>query len=153
MPMKSSTKNHSMTIFVPSRGVSDWQKLLADPKKHWATGCSARTLAHCWEEASLGFPPEIPRVLAQHLAFGNIEPLFIVPERQVALDNRRAPSQNYVWVLAKAGPSLVSITIEGKVDESFDVTLGEWKKAPSKGRKARLAFLAKTLGLTGPINK
>ena len=39
-------------------GPAAWQALLADPNKHWRTGYSARTLAHCWEAAD-GFPPEV----------------------------------------------------------------------------------------------
>jgi hypothetical protein len=107
-------------------------------------------MAHCWQ-ASEGFPPEISRVLSQRPEFANIEPLFIVPERQVALDNHRAPSQNDVWVLAKATSGLVSIAVEGKVDEPFDVTLGEWRAVKSKGRASRLEFLTKTLALTDPL--
>jgi len=45
-------------IFVPSTGPADWQQLLAEPDKHWARGYSARTLAHCWEDAK-EFPREI----------------------------------------------------------------------------------------------
>jgi hypothetical protein len=139
-----------MNIYIPSRGVSDWRHLLADPNKHWVTGYSARTMAHCWE-ASNGFPPEVSHVLSQCAEFADIEPLFIVPERKVALDNDRAPSQNDAWVLAKAASGLVSIAVEGKVNEPFDVTLGEWKETESKGRVSRLEFLAKTLALTGPV--
>jgi hypothetical protein len=146
----NNKKKKAMEIYVPSRGVGDWQRLLADPVKHWAVGYSAHALAHCWQ-AFNGFPPEISRVLSQHGAFSGIEPLFIVPERQVALDNDRAPSQNDAWVLAKAASGLVSIAIEGKVNEPFDVTLGEWRKTPSEGRIARLKFLTKTLALTEPI--
>jgi hypothetical protein len=132
-----------MTIYVPSRSASDWKALLRDPDKQWVTAYSARTLAHCWE-AARGVPPE-------HSAMDKIEPLLVVPERTVFLDNERAPSQNDVWVLASAAPDLVSIAIEGKVNEPFDVTLGEWKRKPSGGRTKRLAFLAQKLGLTEPI--
>ena len=63
-------------IFIPSSGPGDWRCLLADPKKHWARGYSARTLAHCWEDAD-GFPPEIRSVLSQNPVFSKIEPLLI----------------------------------------------------------------------------
>jgi len=39
-------------ILTFTSGPEDWQALLADPTKHWKTGCSARTLAYCWEEAA-----------------------------------------------------------------------------------------------------
>lgn len=38
-------------FYVPSTGPDDWQTLLGDPVKHWRTGYSAKTLAHCWEGA------------------------------------------------------------------------------------------------------
>jgi hypothetical protein len=63
-------------IFVPSRGPDDWKSLLADPDKHWARGYSARTRAHCWEEAE-GFPFEIRRVLSQHPALDPVEALLM----------------------------------------------------------------------------
>ena len=48
-------------------GPQDWQALLADPQKHWRTGFSARTLAHCWEAAQ-GLPPEVQAVFASSKA-------------------------------------------------------------------------------------
>jgi hypothetical protein len=45
-------------FYVPTEGVKSWQKLLAEPNKHWKTGYSARSLAYCWEEAR-GFPKSV----------------------------------------------------------------------------------------------
>lgn len=39
-------------ILMPSGGPEDWKQLLAQPSLNWATGYSARTLAHCWEAAA-----------------------------------------------------------------------------------------------------
>jgi hypothetical protein len=143
-------ETHMPRIFVPSSGPGDWRNLLADPDKHWARRHSARTLAHCWQAAD-AFPVEIRRVLSRHPAMADIEPLLIFPEWKVPLPGGPRPSQNDVWVLAKSNTDLVSITIEGKAEEPFDKTLGEWKEDASPGKGARMSYLTEVLGLTAPI--
>ena len=135
-------------ILVPSTGPDDWKALLADSEKHWARGKSARTLAHCWE-ASNGFPPEIGKILGQCCALRDIEPLLICPEWKVQLPCGNRPSQNDVWVLARTPDCLVSITIEGKVDESFGPRLKKWKADASSCscKQERLEYLVSCLGL------
>ena len=49
-------------FFVPTSGLDDWKKLLADPEKHWREGYSAHALAYRWEDAG-GFPAEVLAVL------------------------------------------------------------------------------------------
>src|SRR4030042_2380412 len=137
-------------ILVPPSGPGDWRSLLAEPDKHWARGYSARTLAHCWEEAE-GFPVEIRRVLSQHPTLALAEPLLIFPEWKVVLPGGSRPSQNDIWVLAKSQNGLVSIAVEGKVEEPFDKTLGEWKAGASMGKEVRLTYLLEILGLREPI--
>ena len=137
-------------IFVPSSGPGDWRGLLADPEKHWARRRSARTLAHCWEDTD-GFPPEVQAVLKQHPALAAAVPLLIFPEWKVRLPGGSTSSQNDAWVLAKNQSDLISITVEGKVDEPFDRTLAEWKADASSGKEKRLTFLTETLGLTTPL--
>jgi hypothetical protein len=53
--------------------------------------------------------------------------LLIFPEWKVALPGGQAASQNDAWVLAKCRTGLVSIAVDGKVRESFDKTLDQWK--------------------------
>ena len=101
-------------IFVPSNGPGDWRCLLADPKTQWERKYSARTLAHCWEDRE-GFPEEVRAVLSQEPALAGAEPLLIFPEWKVSLPGGSRPSQNDVWVLARSGAGLVSMTVEGKV--------------------------------------
>ena len=137
-------------IYVPTGGPDDWQRLLAEPEKHWKTGYSARALAYCWESAK-GFPTEIGATLAADPAFADIEPLIGIPEHQVPLPGGSRPSQNDIWVLAKCSGGLVSIAVEGKVAESFGPTVGEWSKDASAGKQERLAFLARCLGIELPI--
>ncbi len=134
-------------VFVPSAGPGDWKCLLANPEKHWARGKSARTLAHCWEDYNGCFPCEVTEVLRQCDALHDVKPLLIFPEWKVPLPGGSRPSQNDVWILAKAAGGLVSIAIEGKVDEPFDKTLGEWKVNKSSGKEERLGYLVSLLGL------
>ncbi len=138
-------------FFVPSIGPDSWRALLADPVKHWAKGYSARTLAYCWEEAG-GFPPEVSHVLDQNPALTGLQPLLVFPEWRVSLPGGGKPSQNDIWVLARcAEGDLVSIAVEGKVNESFGQTLEQWLAGASTGRKKRLSFLCSTLGLSGSL--
>ena len=133
-------------IFVPSACPNDWKAFLADPDKQWARGKSARALAHCWEGCK-GFPPEVRKILSQSDALREIEPLLIFPEWKVPLPGRGSASQNDVWVLAKTPDGLVSIAVEGKVEEPFDRTLEEWKANASPGKQKRLEYLVSRLGL------
>ena len=58
------------------------------------------------------------------------------------------PSQNDLFALGKAtNGRLVSVVVEGKVNESFGPTLGEWIAGASANKVARLSFLTRTLGL------
>jgi len=137
-------------VYVPTRSAEDWKRLLAKPERHWKTGFSAKALAYCWEDAH-DFPPEIARLFSQSgiPPFQQVELLLALPEYQVALPGGSRPSQNDIFILAKAlDGHLVSITIEGKVSEEFDRTLEEWNANKSPGRKQRLKFLKEQLGLT-----
>lgn len=136
-----------------TRGPEDWKQFLADPEKHWKKGYSARTLAHCWE-ASDGFPREIAEALGRSRdpLLAGLMPLLAMPEFRVALPGGRRASQNDIFVIARSSAGPVAIVVEGKVDESFGPTLGEWRKDMSEGKKERLAFLLETLGLREPID-
>jgi len=127
----------------------DWQVLLADPVKHWRTGYSARTLAHCWEAAD-GFPPEVANAFQQtdEPSLAGLTPVLGIPEFKVPLPGGRRPSQNDLFVLARSANGPVSIMVEGKVSESFGPMLDEWCREASRGKEQRLRFLMRTLGLT-----
>ncbi|MCL4255150.1 MAG: hypothetical protein KJ043_15410, partial [Anaerolineae bacterium] len=139
-------------IFVPANSPADWQHLLAEPDKQWKIGYSARTLAYCWHEAD-GFPSEIRHIFSSSpvTSFQSIEPLLILPEYKVALSGSGKESQNDIFVLAKTQThELVSIMIEGKVDEPFGNTLSTWKSANqgfTDNKRARLSDIEKQLGL------
>jgi hypothetical protein len=135
-------------ILAFTSGPEDWKALLADPEKHWQAGYSARTLAHCWEAAD-GFPPEVTEVFAQPAdpLLADLRPVLAVPEFKVPLPGGERSSQNDVFVLARSAAGPVSIMVEGKVNESFGPTLGQWLNEASRGKRTRLHFLMRALGL------
>lgn len=141
------------TTCMPVTHADQWAIGLAKPG-HWKTGYSAKSLAFCWQEAR-GFPPEVRTALETSEAFAGIELLLALPEHKVELPGGARPSQNDIWILARAGKNLVSLTVEGKVAESFDRTVDEWLKDSSDGKSQRLGFLRNILGLNdaplGPI--
>ena len=137
-------------IYVPISTPDQWKMLLAEPDKQWRAGFSARTIAHSWL-ASDGLPFEVSFLLGSSgiPALSSVEPLFIIPEHKVLLPPTSGhPSQNDVFVLGKgADGTLISITVEGKVSESFAQTLSEWLEEPSPGKEIRLEYLKKELSL------
>ncbi len=135
-------------IYIPAVSASQWAQLLADPVKHWRQGYSARTLAYSWQEAS-GFPVEVESVLVAK--FPDIELLLALPEHPVPLPGGSRPSQNDIWVLARAQGKLVSIAVEGKVSEPFGPTVQEWRTEASPGKSERLNFLCQQLGIQLPV--
>jgi hypothetical protein len=138
--------------YLPTQDAEEWRKVLADPEKQWRTGYSARALAYCWQEAN-DFPPEVVSLFSStgYAAFQDIELLVAFPEYQVALPGGSRPSQNDLFILAKAQGQLISITIEGKVSEPFGPTVAEWGKVNSRGREIRLTYLLEKLGLRQPL--
>jgi Domain of unknown function (DUF6946) len=138
--------HRTMARILLTSGPGDWQKLLAEPDKQWQLGYSARTLAHCWEDAD-GFPPEVSEVLARTTEplLSNLLPVLAVPEFKVPLPGGNRASQNDVFVLARSAAGPVCIMIEGKVNESFGPTLDEWLVEASPGKKKRIDFLLRTL--------
>lgn len=138
-----------MKILIPSQSPEDWKLFLAEPDKQWKTGYSARSLAHCWQDAG-GIPSDVLRVLTKVPELSNLKTIFAIPEHKVPLPGGQRASQNDVWVLAENESGLISIAVEGKVSEPFGETIGEWFKSPSKGKEKRLQYLCEQLGLEYP---
>ncbi|MBB6451601.1 hypothetical protein HNQ94_000022 [Salirhabdus euzebyi] len=137
-------------LFTPTKSAMDWRELLADPIKQWSPGYSAKTLAYCWEENPNDFPNCVKNVFnkSSKSTFQNMKLLFGFPEYKVHLPGGNRPSQNDIFVIAKGEEGLISIMVEGKVSESFDKTVEDWLgKAPSDGKRERLAFLTNELQL------
>ena len=117
----------------------DWKEFLAKPD-HWKPGRSAMETAYAWERAN-GLPDAIATF------FPGAEMLFAIPEWKVPLPGGERDSQNDVFALLSDGNGLVPVMVEAKRDEHFGPTLGEWLKAPSPGKTARLAAICEMLGL------
>jgi hypothetical protein len=134
-------------IYKPTKGPEDWKELLGEPELHWKTGYSARSIAHSWEESG-GLPAEIKDTLER--SFGSqIEPLIVIPEHKVPMPGSSAgASQNDVFLLCRTNDGTAVVMIEGKVNESFDKTVGEWLgPTPSSGKKMRIEALSDMFGL------
>ncbi|HEX4533365.1 MAG TPA: hypothetical protein VH000_03960 [Rhizomicrobium sp.] len=138
-------------IYMPSSGPDAWKQFLADPEKHWRTGYSAKTLAHCWEAAD-GLPPEISNLFQASAEFTGAAPklLFATPEHKVPLPGGQRDSQTDIFCIIRAGDKTVATAIEGKVAETFGPTVGEWSAGMSDGKRQRLAFLCELLGMKNP---
>ncbi len=131
-------------FYIPTSGPQSWQALLADPVKHWRTGYSALTLAHCWEAAQ-GLPPEIAAL------FGlETELLIAIPEHKVSLRDAGRESQTDVFALVKSKARTIAVAVEGKVNESFGPMIRDWYVDPSPGKQQRLAFLCDLIGVKCP---
>ena len=135
-------------IYIPSAGPKSWQQFLAEPEKQWQTGFSAKSLAYSWEEAD-GFPNEIQKVLADPgvAALNDVIPLLVIPEHKVPLPGGRAESQNDAFVLGSSHAGLVSMCIEGKVEEPFGQLVSKWRPDSSPGKRKRFDFLVDLLEL------
>lgn len=132
-------------ILLPSDGPDGWKRFLAQPDLHWKTGYSARTLAHSWEAAK-SIPPEVAAIMSE--AFATPELLFAVPEHKTLLPGGTRESQTDVLALVRHPGGLATYTIEGKVDEPFGPTVGEWLVDASPGKVERLAHICGLLGLS-----
>jgi hypothetical protein len=109
------------------------------------------SLAYCWEQAD-NFPRAILSGFqnSKISLFKNMELLFAFPEYKVELPGGNRDSQNDIYVIAKSNNELVSIMVEGKVNESFGDTVSNWINGSSKnsGKPARLSFLLQKLNLS-----
>jgi hypothetical protein len=108
---------------------------------HWKEGRSAKSLIDQWWSAN-ALPPTIAAILDQAEEWRGSDLVDAYAERCTSLDDGR-PSHSQSDLLAIVGnaKSLGILSIEAKVDEGFDKTVGEWLKAQSAGKMARLAKL------------
>ncbi len=79
--------------------------------------------------------------------FKDIEMLMAFPEYKVPLPGGKRASQSDIFILAKSNEQLISITVEGKVDEPFGEIISEWKLKDMGGKEDRLNFLCDQLML------
>jgi len=137
-----------MLILMPTKKAEDWRSGLADPRKQWKAGRSAKLMADTWERHRPALPPEISRVLSGSPVSG-LTPLLAMPEYQVPLPGGTTSSQNDVFLLGAVDDGSAVIMVEGKVDEPFGDTMTEWLKEGSKGKRERLNYFTDRLGLAG----
>ena len=82
------------------------------------------------------------------------ELLIALPEHKVPLPRGRE-SQNDIFCLIGVAGETAAVTIDGKVNESFDVLTSQWLSGASEGKLERLRFLCAKLGLNidevGPL--
>jgi hypothetical protein len=131
-------------ILVPAASLVNWRSLLADPEKHWKPGYSAHALASRWHGLDT-FPAEIATLLSQDPLTRDAALMLAIPEHQVPLVGGARASQTDLWVLARTPRGLLSIAIEGKVQESFGPTIAEWDADSSGGTQQRWTALCKLL--------
>jgi hypothetical protein len=127
-------------LLVPTDSLDDWKKLLADPEKHWKVGYSAHALASAWQQRD-GFPAEIASLLEQSPDTRGATMLLGIPEHKVRLVGGARASQTDLWVLARTAEGLLSIAVEGKVNESFGPTVAEWGAESTSGKQQRWASI------------
>ena len=139
-----------MPILVPATSTKDWQMLLRDPVKQWRHGYSAKSLADHWQ-GEHGFPADVKRMFETASVPGitDAEMLLGIPEAGTKLPGGGYDSQTDLFVLAKCRDGLITITVEGKVSESFDQIVERWlhKDQRAANRQERLDGLCKILGI------
>ena len=143
-------------IFAPSNGLQTWKGRLADPDAHWVRGKSAFETAVFWENGAReprGLHRQIASLLDQDEALNDCRLIASFPEHRTKLPGGSRASQTDVWAILRASSGLVSLAIEGKAGESFGETVSDWLKGASDGKKERLSFLAKQLGLAEPVDE
>lgn len=138
---------HMSKIIACTTCSTDWQPFLADPKKHWREGYSAKSLADRWEAVD-GFPKEVAKALESSPddRLHDARPYYAVPEYKTDLPGGERPSQTDLLVLGRAKGGAFAMAVEGKVDESFGPQLGKWNDG-TKGKGKRWKFLCDTLEL------
>jgi hypothetical protein len=135
-------------IYAPTTGAHDWQWLLASPGRQWKHRASAMALADAWEHTR-SWPEPVASALATDGDLAELELLLALPEHEVELPGGGKASQTDLFVLARRNDGeLVTIAVEGKAEEPFgDDTVSEWRADASPGRRQRLGYLLKVLGL------
>jgi hypothetical protein len=143
------TTNLAETFYVPVEKL-DQVRDVVSPEK-WRPNRSAYELAVSWTRAN-GFPPSVKTLLDACQEFANAKVIRGTFEHGDDLGGPRGPSRTDLMLHVRCGDSLGMIAVEGKVDEGFDKTVGDWVRAPKdgriSGRPQRLEMLLRCLGIS-----
>ena len=101
-------------IFIPTVTGSDWQRLLAQPTRHWKKGKSAMTAAAAWENEGDSLPPEIPALLdsSRDEDLVGLKLLAAIPEWEVPLEGGDTASHSDI--LASVGTTEACVSSPSK---------------------------------------
>ena len=117
---------------------------LAAQEYHWAEGHSAYELSYRWIEAG-DIPVSVASVLSQSPALRGIRLINGFFEYQVGLNTRGHASQTDLMAFVDAKNGAALLAVEGKVRESFGLSVGSWNK--TDGKDDRIRSLCDLLGL------
>lgn len=129
--------------YTPSSGIDDWRKL--HPPRHWKKGYSAYEMAQSWERANPELPTEINALFG-----GSAELLVAIPEYKTPLPGGRTASQSDALAFIRVNGKVCAAAVEGKADETFGPTVGDWLVNASPGKIERLKYITDKLGLPYP---
>lgn len=116
-------------------------------KHHWKDDRSAKCLIDCWWAAN-DIPASIRRMLDEAPEWRDAILIDAFAERCTDLkDGRPSHSQSDLLGVIGLPTKIAVLSIEAKVDEGFDKTVGQWIVDGSAGKATRLARLTKLLGI------
>lgn len=120
----------------------------ATSTKEWPQSSSTNALAACWQGAN-GFPRKIKRMfkVATVPGINDAEMLFGVPTHTTNLPGRGGPPFADLFVLAKRGDGLITMIVEGKASQTFNMTIEKWlnQNKNEANRRVRLNGLCEKL--------
>jgi len=148
--MVSSSSRLSLPLLAPENVIPH----LGSPI-HWKQGRSAKALADSWFQAN-GLPERVRQVLDQAAEFRGAELVDAWLEKCTDLnDGRATATQTDLLAVLGLGDRIAVLAVEGKVTESFDLTVDDWLKKGGTGKTDRLRRLCSLLGLdpekVGPL--
>ena len=129
--------------YTPLKDVDEWCALPSiDECKE---GYSAYEVAHTWVNAQPNLPREITALFG-----GSAKLLIAIPEHETPLPAKGPGSRSDVLAFVRTKDGICAVTVEGKIKEPFDKTIGAWLKNASSNKITRLQGISEHLGLADP---